>query len=219
MTGDGLSEVTNPSALFLGSQTESVAGMAVFAGLEGSRPLLVEIQALIAPAPFSNPRRAVVGWDGGRLAQILAVLEARCGVVFSQQDVYLNVAGGLRITEPAADLAVAAALLSAAEEIPLPLDLVMFGEIALSGEVRGVAGHELRNREAERLGFQRVWSPLAERRGKGKGKKAPASNAGNLAHTNLEWVQDLPKKIREATEKERANERAEKRVAKKEKVS
>ena len=241
MTGDGLSEVTNPSALFLGSQKESVAGTAVFAGLEGSRPLLVEIQALMAPAPYGSPRRAVVGWDGNRLAQILAVLETRCGVIFSQQDVYLNVAGGLRIAEPAADLAVAAALLSAAEDTPLPLDLVMFGEIALSGEVRGVANHEIRMREAKRLGFCQVWHPGNERRGqekvkskvKGKGKDMPS--ALNLVCTELERVQDLPKKImqskaesgkqvradsaeRESAERESAERNSAERVGKKEKV-
>ena len=231
MTGDGLSEVANPSALFLGSQKESVAGTAVFAGLEGSRPLLVEIQALIAPAPYGNPRRAVVGWDTGRLAQILAVLETRCGVIFSQQDVYLNVAGGLRITEPAADLAVAAALLSAAEEIPLPLDLVMFGEIALSGEVRGVANHEMRMREAERLGFGQVWYPGNERQGRGKGTgknkgKTKGKNSGanrtdiNLTCTELEWVQDLPKKLTQTKAKmaSQARNPMEDPVAKKEKV-
>src|SRR6201996_2434426 len=103
----GLKEVTNPSALFLNEGGQRAAGAAVFAGIEGSRPVLVEFQALVAPSAYGTPRRAVVGWDSGRLAMVLAVLEARCGLGFGQRDVYLNVAGGLRISEPAADLAAA----------------------------------------------------------------------------------------------------------------
>jgi DNA repair protein RadA/Sms len=110
----GLREVVNPSALFLNEGGQRAAGAAVFAGIEGSRPVLVEFQALVAPSAYGTPRRAVVGWDAGRLAMVLAVLEARCGLGFGQRDVYLNVAGGLRITEPAADLAAAAALASSA---------------------------------------------------------------------------------------------------------
>ncbi|MBM3517673.1 MAG: DNA repair protein RadA, partial [Alphaproteobacteria bacterium] len=140
MTGAGLQEVTNPSALFLAGRRARVCGNAIFAGIEGTRPLLVEIQALVAPSPFSAPRRAVVGWDAGRLAMLLAVLEARCGVQLATSDVYLNVAGGLRITEPAADLAVAAALLSAQSGAAAPEDSVFFGEVGLSGEVRPI-GH------------------------------------------------------------------------------
>ena len=136
MHGDGLREVPNPSQLFLTQDAEGTAGSAVFAGIEGSRPNLVEIQALLAPSPYAAPRRAVVGWDQNRLAMILAVLEARCGVKLSGQDVYLNVAGGLRIAEPAADLAVAAALLSALTGIALPRNCVYFGEAGLSGALR-----------------------------------------------------------------------------------
>ena len=159
MTGKGLAEVPNPSALFLGSRESPVAGSAVFAGIEGTRPVLVEFQALVAPSPLSQPRRSVVGWDGARLAMILAVLEARCAVPFSGLDVYLNVAGGLRISEPAADLAVAAALLSAREDAPLSPDTVVFGEISLSGGLRPVGQTENRLKEARKLGFSAAIAP------------------------------------------------------------
>ncbi|MEO1550994.1 MAG: DNA repair protein RadA [Pseudomonadota bacterium] len=161
MTGTGLSEVTNPSALFLSERGTPVAGSAVFAGIEGSRPVLVEIQALVAPSPLASPRRTVVGLDSGRLATILAVLEARCGIAFSGQDVYLNVAGGLRVTEPAADLAVAAALISARYDRALPADAVCFGEISLSGGLRPAAQTETRLNEAAKLGFGRAFSPVS----------------------------------------------------------
>lgn len=159
MTDRGLSEVSNPSALFLSSRQEDVTGAAVFAGIEGSRPMLVEIQALVAPSPLGTPRRAVVGWDSGRLATITAVLDARCGLGFSGYDVYLNVAGGLRITEPAADLAVAAALMSSISGIPVPRDAVIFGEISLSGEIRPVSQADSRLKEAAKLGFELAWIP------------------------------------------------------------
>ncbi len=153
MTGAGLSEVGNPSALFLSERAKPAPGSVVFAGIEGTRPVLCELQALVAPSPHSQARRAVVGWDSGRLAMILAVLEARCGIPFTGLDVYLNVAGGMRITEPAADLAVAAALLSAREDAALPADTVVFGEISLSGALRAVSQTENRLKEAEKLGF------------------------------------------------------------------
>jgi DNA repair protein RadA/Sms len=155
----GLTEVKNPSALFLGEGGERAAGAAVFAGIEGSRPVLVEFQALVAPSVYGTPRRAVVGWDGGRLAMIMAVLEARCGLGFATRDVYLNVAGGLRIIEPAADLAAAAALASSALETALPQDCVVFGEISLSGDVRSVSRSEMRLKEAAKLGFTRALAP------------------------------------------------------------
>ena len=154
MRDSGLSEVPNPSALFLDGRGEASSGAAVFAGLEGTRPVLTEIQALVAPAAFGTPRRAVVGWDSGRLAMVLAVLEARCGVSFAGKDVYLNVAGGLRINEPAADLAVAAAIASSAFDVPLPKDSVVFGEISLSGDVRPVGRSDARLKEAAKLGFK-----------------------------------------------------------------
>ena len=153
MTGDGLAEVTNPSALFLSERGTPAPGSVVFAGIEGTRPVLCEIQALVAPTPHSQPRRSVVGWDGGRLAMVLAVLEARCAIPFAGLDVYLNVAGGLKIAEPAADLAVAAALLSAREDVALPPETVIFGEISLSGALRPVGQAENRLKEAQKLGF------------------------------------------------------------------
>lgn len=159
MTGAGLAEVANPSALFLSGRGDPSPGSVVFAGIEGTRPLLVEMQALVAPTPHSQPRRAVVGWDGARLAMILAVLEARCGIPFTGLDVYLNVAGGLRVSEPAADLAVAAALLSAREDIALPSETVIFGEISLSGALRPVGQTENRLKEAQKLGFTSAITP------------------------------------------------------------
>lgn len=159
MTNQGLAEVSNPSALFLADRGASTPGSVVFAGVEGTRPLLVEFQALVAPTPHSQPRRSVVGWDSARLAMILAVLEARCGIPFSGLDVYLNVAGGLKISEPAADLAVASALLSAREDISLPADTVIFGEISLSGALRPVSHAENRLKEAQKLGFTKALAP------------------------------------------------------------
>lgn len=159
MTGSGLTEVPNPSALFLGDRSARSPGAAVFAGLEGTRPLLVEIQALVAPAGYGTPRRAVVGWDTGRLAMILAVLDARAGLGISAHDVYLNVAGGLKIGEPAADLAAAAALISSFSGEALPPETVFFGELSLSGDVRPAPQAELRLKEAAKLGFARAYVP------------------------------------------------------------
>ncbi len=144
MSQGGLREVANPSALFLDQRDEGAAGSAVFAGMEGTRPVLCEIQALVAPSPLGTPRRAVVGWDSSRLSMVLAVLETRCGVRIGANDIYLNVAGGLKINEPAADLAVAAALISSLTGAPLPNDAVYFGEISLAGGVRPVAHASLR---------------------------------------------------------------------------
>jgi DNA repair protein RadA/Sms len=198
MSDRGLVEVPNPSALFLadrrggeeatndGSET-NIGGSAVFAGIEGTRPVLVEIQALVAPAVLGTPRRAVVGWDGTRLAMITAVLDARCGLSVGANDIYLNVAGGLRIVEPAADLAVAAALVSALTETPVPSDTVVFGEIGLSGRVRPVAQTEARLKEAAKLGFSEAWLP--PRRGgaplsSGAGRSAEPLGVVPIAHLN-----------------------------------
>src|SRR6187549_1015485 len=160
MESEGLTEVPNPSALFLTQRGEPVSGTSVFPALEGSRPVLVEIQALtVRLASGATPRRAAVGWDSGRLAMILAVLEARCGLSFGTTEVYLNVAGGYRLTDPAADLAVAAALVSALSERPIPSEAIVLGEIALSGEIRPVAHAALRLKEAAKLGFERAWAP------------------------------------------------------------
>ncbi len=158
----GLLPVANPSELFVGDRRKRVPGSCVFAGMEGSRPVLVEIQALVAPSVLATPRRAVVGWDGNRLAMVLAVLETRCGLVTAGRDIYLNVAGGLRVQEPAADLAVAAALISSLENRPLPPDSVVFGEIGLAGEVRAVGRVEARLREARKLGFRCAIVPPLE---------------------------------------------------------
>jgi DNA repair protein RadA/Sms len=165
MRHDGLSEVDNPSALFLSDRDRGAPGTAVFAGMEGTRPILVEIQALVAPSLLGTPRRAVVGWDPNRLAMLLAVLEARCGVRLGSHDVYLNVAGGLRLQEPAADLAAAAALVSSLTGKPAPEDTVYFGEVSLTGAVRAVGHRDQRLKEAAKLGFARAVVPAAAAEG------------------------------------------------------
>ncbi|MFN3845289.1 MAG: DNA repair protein RadA [Paracoccaceae bacterium] len=163
MTGNGLAQVTNPSALFLSDRDRPAPGSVVFAGIEGTRPVLTEIQALVAPSTLGTPRRTVVGLDSGRLSTILAVLEARCGIPFTGLDVFLNVAGGLRVNEPAADLAVAGALLSAREDVAIPPDMVLFGEISLSGALRPVGQTENRLKEASKLGFQQATLPTGSK--------------------------------------------------------
>jgi len=155
----GLTEVPNPSALFLAERRGNISGSAVFAGMEGTRPVLVEVQCLLSANAGGSPRRSVIGWDSGRLSMLLAVLEARCGLKLGATDVYLNVAGGLRIGEPAADLAVAAALASAACDQPTDPACVFFGEVGLSGEVRQVAQAEARLKEAQKLGFAKAALP------------------------------------------------------------
>ena len=160
MAGDGLEEVENPSMLFLSGREQPMAGSSVFPAMEGTRPVLVEIQALIVRLQSgATPRRAVVGWDSGRLAMLLAVLESRCGLSFSSAEVYLNVAGGYRLSDPAADLAVAAALVSALADKPLPDRSVWLGEVSLAGEVRPVAHGGIRMRESAKLGFRRGFGP------------------------------------------------------------
>ncbi len=159
MQEQGLTEVSNPSALFLGPKEARASGAAVFAGVEGTRPLLVEIQALVAQASYGAPRRAVVGWDSARLAMVLAVLDARAGIGISAQDVYLNVAGGLRIAEPAADLAAAGALVSSHLGVVVPHECVFFGEVSLSGTIRPVGQSDARLKEAQKLGFRRAFVP------------------------------------------------------------
>jgi DNA repair protein RadA/Sms len=161
MVQSGLKQVENPSELFLGDRDASSPGAAVFAGIEGTRPILVEIQALVAQSSLGTPRRAVVGWDSARLAMLLAVLDARCGVSFAEMDVYLNVAGGLKIADPAADLAAAAALISSRSGVALPIDDVYFGEISLSGAVRAPSHMTNRLKEAQKLGFARAVIPAS----------------------------------------------------------
>lgn len=172
MTEHGLAEVPNPSALFLAERRGNIAGSAVFAGLEGTRPVLVEVQALLAPNSGGSPRRSVVGWDSGRLSMLLAVLETRAGLRMGSTDVYLNIAGGLRVNEPAADLAVAAALASAATDTPTNAGMVYFGEVGLSGEVRQVAQSESRLKEAHKMGFEMACLPRRIARG-GRQANAP----------------------------------------------
>lgn len=175
MTDRGLSEVPNPSALFLNDHNQEVSGSAIFAGMEGTRPILTEIQALVAPTYLASPRRTAVGWDAGRLSMILAVLESRCGLTFGNKDVYLNVAGGLKITEPAADLAVAGALVSALVNTPIPPQSVFFGEIGLAGEVRPVSQAENRLKEAAKLGFLSAYCALPSQQKGSPGKEGIAS--------------------------------------------
>ena len=182
MTSNGLAEVTNPSALFINQAPANMSGNAVFAGIEGTRPILVEIQALVAPSAMANPRRAVVGWDANRLAMITAVLAARCNLNLLDKEIYLNVAGGMKIAEPAADLAVAAALISASSGVPLPANSVIFGEIGLGGEVRNVPHAELRVREAAKLGFTKVVLP-----------KAAGVDDKALQYFALEYLKELVK--------------------------
>ena len=177
MTGLGLAEVANPSALFLAGRDTGSAGTAVFAAMEGTRPLLVEFQALVAPTSLGTPRRAVVGWDPSRLSMVIAVLEAHAGLKLGQHDVYLNVAGGLRINEPAADVAAAAALVSSLSGSPLPADRVYMGEIALTGALRPVGQGAARLKEAAKLGFQAATVPKAGLEGIGKPSIAVQSAA------------------------------------------
>jgi DNA repair protein RadA/Sms len=217
MTGTGLREVANPSELFLSERDLGQPGTAVFSGIEGTRPLLVEIQALVAPSALGTPRRAVVGWDPSRLSMVLAVLEAHCGVRLGNHDVYLNVAGGLRIQEPAADLAAAAALVSSFANAPLPADAVYFGEVSLSGAVRPVAQGAARLKEAAKLGFTQGVVPEAARaeagepslkvhdiasladlvaaiaaRGNHTGKSCDETGDGTLAHRYIRGARSNP---------------------------
>lgn len=196
MTEGGLAEVPNPSALFLSERDAEATGAGVFAGMEGTRPVLVEIQCLIAPSSQATPRRAVVGWDTGRLAMVMAVLEARCGLALGGAEVYLNVAGGLKISEPAADLAVAAALVSSLGGTPVPPETVVFGEIGLSGEVRAVSHMDARLKEAEKLGFTHAIVPARKK----KSGKNPGYT-GSLKITEIGHLNDLvfllPEKVPE----------------------
>lgn len=186
MSDIGLVEVENPSALFLSQRQHDIAGSVVLAALEGTRPVLVEIQALVSPSSYSTPKRAVVGWDQNRLSMVLAVLEARCGLQIGMNDVYLNVAGGLKITEPAADLAVAVALMSALSGVPIPEDTVVFGEIGLSGEIRNVNQAQTRFKEASKLGFGRAILPNLP-----KNSKKTGNQTQNTADIDLTQVKHL----------------------------
>ncbi len=167
MTSEGLQEVTNPSGLFISQTAGSIPGSVVFPAVEGSRTMMVEIQALVCPTPTPQPRRAVVGWDANRLAMLLAVLQTRSGMKLYDKEVYLNVAGGMRVNEPAADLAVAAAIASALANIPVRQESVIFGEVGLSGEIRPAPHTESRVKESAKLGFTQAILP------QNQGKKAP----------------------------------------------
>lgn len=181
MQHQGLIEVHNPSSLFLsGREDSNVSGATVFAGIEGTRPVLVEVQALVAPSPLPTPRRAVVGWDSNRLAMVIAILNTRYGLFLADKEVYLNVAGGLKINEPAADLAVAAALISSMTNIPIPHDCIICGELSLSGEIRMVTHLDSRLKEAEKLGFAKAIVP--------KGSKV---KSGSIATQSLRHIQEL----------------------------
>lgn len=184
MAQEGLIEVENPSALFLSQRHQDVAGSAVLAALEGTRPLLVEVQALVAPSALASPRRAVLGWDPNRLAMIVAVLETRCGVRLSNHDIFLNIAGGIRINEPAADMAVAAALISALSQQPLPAETIFFGEIGLAGEIRQVAQGDLRLKEASKLGFKDAIVPTNK-------NKKDAKKIDGIKSREIDHVQAL----------------------------
>ena len=186
MQDQGLVEIENPSALFLAERQGNVSGSCVFAGIEGSRPVLVEIQALVSPTSYASPKRAVVGWDGNRMAMVLAVLEARCGMNFSSQDIYLNIAGGLRISEPAADLAVAMAVISSMTNKPLPADMVIFGEIGLSGEIRAVSQPSMRLKEASKLGFASAITPPTHSKEKKVNVEINRFEIGNV-HRLINW--------------------------------
>ncbi|TCS60138.1 DNA repair protein RadA [Varunaivibrio sulfuroxidans] len=188
MSDKGLGEVPNPSALFLGEHDSSVSGGAIFAGIEGTRPMLVEIQSLLSPSALATPRRAVVGWDSARLAMIMAVMESRCGLALAGNDVYLNIAGGLKINEPAADLAVAAALASSLSGAPVPEKTVIFGEIGLSGEIRAVSHAQARLKEAAKLGF--VHAIVPKRRARSAEKNRKDGETG-LKTTEIAHLQDL----------------------------
>lgn len=166
MNDIGLSEVSNPSELFLTSYDRDTSGTSVFAGIEGTRPILAEVQALVAPSFIPTPRRAVVGWDINRLAMIIAVLNSRFGINLFDKEVYLNIVGGLKIIETSADLAVACALISSVRDIALPKSTIAIGEIGLTGEIRMVGNLETRLKEASKLGFKNCIIPKANEKNK-----------------------------------------------------
>ncbi|MDL2206745.1 DNA repair protein RadA [Eubacteriales bacterium OttesenSCG-928-N13] len=165
MTGDGMMEVPNASEVLLSERAHERSGSVVMCAMEGTRPLLVDVQALVATTVFGNPRRMASGVDQGRLALLLAVLEKRAGLPLYNQDVYINIAGGLTLNEPAADLALCAAVASSAKNVSLPANCVVMGEVGLAGEVRAVAQAERRLSECARLGFEHVVLPKGSMRG------------------------------------------------------
>jgi DNA repair protein RadA/Sms len=188
MTDKGLRAVTNPSAFFLSRHGADVAGSCVMATLEGTRPLLVEIQALVDTAHAPNPRRLTVGLEQNRLAMLLAVLHRHAGVATMDQDVFVNAVGGVRIAEPAADLAVSLAVVSSLTNRPIPGKLVVFGEIGLAGEVRPAPRGQDRLKEAAKLGFERAIVPRAN---------APKAKLAGLDVIAVERVDEAVAKLRE----------------------
>ncbi len=180
MEEKGMTDVINPSEIFMAQRTEPVAGTATMCSVEGTRPVMVEIQALCSPSGFGNPRRVGSGVDYNRMVTLLAVLEKRLGYSLYNQDVYINIAGGLRIDEPAADMAVIAAVASAYKNLPLPDDTVFFGEVGLTGELRAVSGCRQRIEECEKLGFKRVILPKGNKRGLSESTKIKLEFADNV---------------------------------------
>ena len=181
MLRDGLKEIKNPSALFLSDRQENISGTSIFAGLEGTRPILVEVQALVTPSTLASPRRTIVGWDISRLSMLCAVLEARCKIHLSNMDIFLNIAGGIRIFEPAADLAVAASIISSVKNVPLSFSSIFFGEVGLSGEIRKVTQPEARIKEALKLGFNQIYLP----------NKQKTIKQNNLNYNSISLLNDL----------------------------
>ena len=165
MTGTGLRQVSNPSALFLSQSDDSLSGSGVGVMVEGMRPMLVETQALVSPAVYGTPQRSATGFDLRRLSMHLAVLEKRCGFPLAQNDVFLNIAGGLKIKDPGMDLAIVSAIISSLEDQPIPREYCFCGEVGLSGEIRAVHRIEQRIREADKLGFNRIFIPKYNAKG------------------------------------------------------
>ena len=160
MTERGMRDVVNPSEIFISQRDSTAFGTVIFPSLEGTRPLLLEVQALVAPTSFGTGRRSATGWEVNRLNMLLATLSARLGLSLADSDVYVNVAGGMRVTDPAMDLAVATAVLSAKAQVALPSDLAVFGEIGLAGEVRNSSRAESRIKESVNLGLTNVLCPM-----------------------------------------------------------
>lgn len=183
MKETGLEEVGNPSRIFLEERPERVSGSVVIPCLEGTRPLLVEIQALVTQSPLGMPRRTAVGVDHHRIALLVAVLGKRLGMELGDQDIFVNVAGGLKVDEPAADLGIISAMISSFLDRPVPRDVVLFGEVGLAGEIRGVSQPELRMREAQKLGFSRCILCASNLEG--------ATVPGNMEKTGVLSIQEL----------------------------
>ncbi len=184
MKGSGLAEVINPSGIFLAERPENVPGSAIISCMEGTRPLLVEIQALVSPSPLGMPRRTARGIDQNRISLLVAVLGKRLGMELGDQDIFVNVAGGLKIDEPAADLGIVSAMMSSFLEKHVNRNLVVFGEVGLAGEIRGVGQPELRMKEIEKMGFSACLLPRSNLKG--------SDSASGLKTLSIESIRDLP---------------------------